>query len=165
MPSSSRAWVSSATSGSRIMSSASIAGAGRARPPRLVDLGELDGLDVRDCGSSSRRSMSSSRSNSSVCACIETYSPAAIETAPAIETGEPGQAHDPGCGAGAGHAEDERHVRHQPVATPRTPPARADAALDVAVVVLDRRLGWRRVTAMPGTVSTDRRLNVGAPVP
>ena len=83
-----------------------------------------------------RRSMSSSRSNSSAWACIEMYSPAAIETAPATSPASPARrTNDAGAGFGAGDAEDQRHVRHQPVADPEhRGPGRA--ALDVAVVVL-----------------------------
>ena len=89
-------------------------------------------------GASSRRSMASSRSSSSRCAFIDTYSPAAIEKAPATRPATPAVRTIAGRGAGAGDAEDERHVRHEAVADTEHARPR-DAPAHVAMVVLDGR--------------------------
>ena len=62
------------------------------------------------------RSTSSSRSISSDWARIETYSPAAMEKAPATKPAMPARRTVPDRGVGAGHAEDEGDVGDQTVA-------------------------------------------------
>ena len=80
--------------------------------------------------------MSSSRSSSSVCARIETYSPAAIETAPAMRPARPARRTTPAAGSAPATPRISETFDTRPSLTPNTA-ARADAALDVAVVVLD----------------------------
>ena len=88
----------------------------------------------------SARSTATSRSASSFCERTETYSPAAIENAPAARPATPASATVDADGRSAGHARDQREVGDQPVhgAEHRRP---QPAPADVLVVVVDLGAG------------------------
>ena len=88
IPSSSRAWVSRASSGSCITSlTMSVATAGSM--PRRTYIPRSSAASPSGLWLSARRSTSSSRSMSSRWAVMETYSPAAMEKEPAISPATP----------------------------------------------------------------------------
>ena len=93
--------------------------------------------------------MSSSRSNSSVCARIETYSPAAIETAPAISPARPARRTTPAAGLAPATPRMSDTFDTSPSDTPNTAARAAPAWMSRWWCSIDGWMAW--VTAMPGT--------------
>ena len=118
IPSSSRAWVSRASSGSCMTSFDHVGGHRRVDAPAHVHAPQLGRLALGAVARATRRSTSSSRSISSRWAVMERYSPAAMEKEPAIRPATPARRTIEPPGLAPGHAQDQGDVGDQAVAHP-----------------------------------------------
>ena len=149
MPSSSRAWVSRATSGLRIIVDASSSASSCSMPLRPVDPDQLLALVV-GLVLERLRSTSSSRSKSSRWACIERYSPEAIEKAPATSPAMPARRTTPVAGFAPAKPRISETLVTRPSLMPKTaarwvPPLTSRCSSRVPL--------WRRAhnPSVPGT--------------
>ena len=144
-PNSSRAWVSRASSGSDMTSSASRRASSGARPLRLK-ISTSSSVSPSGDSASARRSMSSSRSKSSRWAVIETYSPAPIENAPATRPARPARRTTEAAGCAPAKPKMSDTLVTSPSDMPNTA-ARGTAARDVAVLLFVRHSAYGRCHA------------------
>ena len=137
MPSSSRACVSSAVSGSRIRSSASSRARVGIDAARHVDLGELDGLDVRIARAARGVRSSSSRSSNSCLRLHRHVLAGGHRQRARDQTGEAGERARPRpSGPAPATPRISETFDTRPSLTPKTA-ARATPLRDVTMVVLD----------------------------